>query len=208
MRALDAQLIEHGDDFQDALEYAAGIANERHLHFVPSFDEALVSGVASYALELFGAVPDIDTAYVPIGLGTGICGMIAVRDALGLKTEIVGVVSAEAPAYALSFQARQPIQAKVIAGIADGMACRTPNQGALETILKGASRVVTVNDAEVRDSMRHLFSDTHNAAEGAGAAAFAALISERDRMRGRKVAVVLTGGNVDRAIFARVLAAT
>lgn len=207
MRALGGELIEHGEDFQDALEYAAGIAAERRLHFVPSCEETLVSGVASYALELFGAVPDLDTAYVPIGLGSGICGMIAARDALGLRCEIAGVVSAEAPAYALSFEAKRPIQAKVTAGIADGMACRAPNEGALETILKGASRVVTVNDAEIQDSMRHLFSDTHNAAEGAGAAGFAALLKERDRMRGRKVATVLSGGNVDRAVFARVLAA-
>jgi threonine dehydratase len=201
-------LIEQGEDFQDALEYAAGIAEERRLHFVPSFDEALIAGVASYSLELFGAVPDLDTVYVPIGLGSGICATIAVRDALGLRTKIVGVVSAEAPAYALSFEAGRPVQAKVRPGIADGMACRAAHPDALEMILKGASRVVTVNDAEIRDSMRHLFSDTHNAAEGAGAAGFAALLKERDSMRGLKVAVVLSGGNVDRAVFARVLAAS
>jgi threonine dehydratase len=206
MRALGAELIEHGDDFQEALEYAGSIAAEQGLHFVPSFGETLVSGVASYALELFGAVADLDTVYVPIGLGSGICAVIAARDALGLKTEVVGVVSAEAPAYALSFEAGRPVEAKVVPGIADGMACRTANPEALEIILRSAARLVRVTDGEIRDAMRHLFSDTHNVAEGAGAAALAALLKERDRMGGRKTAVVLTGGNVDREVFARILA--
>ncbi len=206
MRALGAELIEHGKDFQEALEHAAVLAGELGLHFVPSFEETLVCGVASYALELFGAVPGLDTAYVPIGLGSGISGVIAVRDALGLPCEVVGVVSAEAPAYALSFEAGRPIQASVMPGIADGLSCRTPVPEAVEFIRKGAARIVTVNDAEIRAAMRHLFSGTHNVAEGAGAAAFAALLQEPHRLRGQKAAVILTGGNVDRTAFAGVLA--
>jgi len=157
MRALGGELIEHGEDFQEALEYAAGIAAERRLHFAPSFEETLISGVASYALELFGAVPDIDCVYVPIGLGSGICGTIAARDALGLNTDIVGVASAEAPAYALSFACGRATDAKVAPGIADGMACRTPNPAALEIIVRGAARLVTVTDSEIRAAMRYLF---------------------------------------------------
>ena len=206
MRAYGAELIEHGEDFNDALEHAGRLAREQELHFVPSFGEDLVAGVASYGLELFGVVRDIDTVYVPIGLGSGICGLIAARDALGLKTEIVGVLSAEAPAYALSLQAGRAVDAKVTPGVADGMAVRTPNAEALEMLLASGVRSVTVNNAELRSAMRALFSDTHNVAEGAGAAAFAALMQERDRVRGRKVAVILSGGNVDRAVFAQVLA--
>jgi len=206
MRAFGAELIEHGDDFQEALEHAAVLASEGGLHLVPSFGGDLVAGVASYALELFGAVRDLDAVYVPIGLGSGICGLIAARDALGLRCEIVGVVSAEAPAYALSLEAGRPVEARVEPGIADGMACRIPNREALAMLLASRMRTVTVNDGEIRSAMRALFSDTHNVAEGAGAAAFAALMQERERQRGRKVAVILTGGNVDRTVFAEVLA--
>ncbi len=206
MRALGAELIEHGNDFQEAYEHAVCLAAERKLHMVRSFNQALVSGVASYALELFGAVPEIDTVYVPIGMGSGICGTIAARDALGLRTEIVGVVAAGAPAYARSFEAGRPVATPGAQTIADGMACRVPDAEALEVILKGASRIVTVDDREIRAAMRHLFSDTHNVAEGAGAAGLAALLQERSRMRRRRVAVILSGGNVDRDVFARVLA--
>ena len=206
MRAYGAELIEHGRDFQDALEHAGELAREQGLHFVPSFGEDLVAGVASYGLELFGAVRVLDAVYVPIGLGSGICGLIAARDALGLKTEIVGVVAEEAPAYALSLQAGRLIEAKVEPLIADGMAVRTPNAAALDMLLKSRVRAVTVSDAEIQAAMRALFSDTHNVAEGAGAAGFAALMQEKERQRGRKVAVVLSGGNVDRAVFAGVLA--
>jgi threonine dehydratase len=205
MRALGAELIEHGADFQEAYEYSAELARVRRLHFVRSIHDALVRGVASYALELFRAVPSLDTVYVPIGMGSGICGTIAVRDALGLKTEVIGVVAAGAPAYGLSFAAGRPVEGGIPRTIADGMACRVPDPEALEVILKGAARVVTVTEDELEAAMRHLFSDTHNAAEGAGAAAFAALLQERERMRGRRVAVILTGGNVDRDVFARVL---
>lgn len=205
MRALGAELIEHGADFQEAYEYSAELAAARQLHFVRAIHEALVRGVASYALELFRAVASLDAVYVPIGMGSGIWATIAVRDALGLKTEVIGVVAAGAPAYALSFAAGRPVEGSIPQTIADGMACRIPDAEAVEVILKGASRIVTVSEEEIQSAMRHLFSDTHNAAEGAGAAAFAALLQERERMRGRRVAVILTGGNVDREVFARVL---
>lgn len=206
MRALGAELIEQGNDFQDALEHARRLAETQGLHFAPSFNEALVRGVASYALELLTAVSNLDAVYVPIGLGSGICGTIAARNALGLKTEIIGVNVAAAPAYALSFAAQKAVSANVSPTIADGMACRVPNDQALEIILSKVSRIVRVDEVEIRSAMRHLFTDTHNAAEGAGAAALAALLKERETMRGRRVAVILTGGNVDRPAFAQVLA--
>jgi threonine dehydratase len=205
MRALGAELIECGSDFQEAYEHAARLAQAERLHFVPSFDAALVAGVASYALELFSAVANFDAVYVPIGMGSGICGVIAVREALGLRTEVVGVVASGAPAYALSYAAGRPIATESALTIADGIACRVPDPEALEIIGKGASRVATVTDDEIGAAMRHLFSDTHNAAEGAGAAALAALLKERDRMRGRRVALILSGGNVDREVFAETL---
>ena len=205
MRALGAELIECGSDFQEAYEHAARLARADRLHFVPSFDAALVAGVASYALELFSAVANFDAVYVPIGMGSGICGVIAVREALGLRTEVVGVVASGAPAYALSYAAGRPIATESALTIADGIACRVPDPEALEIIGKGASRVATVTDDEIGAAMRHLFSDTHNAAEGAGAAALAALLKERDRMRGRRVALILSGGNVDREVFAETL---
>jgi threonine dehydratase len=205
MRALGAELVEHGSDFQEAYEHAVVLAETKRLHMVRSFDEALVRGVASYALELFQAVSDLNTVYVPIGLGSGICGTIAVRDALELGTEIVGVVAAHAPAYAMSQAAGRPAASSVTPTIADGMAVRVPDPEALEIILKGASRIVTVHEDEIKAAMRHLFSDTHNTAEGAGAAGFAALLQEQERMRGRRVAVILSGGNVDREVFAQIL---
>lgn len=205
MRALGAELVEHGSDFQEAYEHAVLLAGTKRLHMVRSFDEALVRGVASYALELFRAVADLDTIYVPIGLGSGICGTIAVRDALALRTEVVGVVASHAPAYSVSHVAGRPIASSVAPTIADGMAVRVPDAAALEIILKGAARIITVEEDEIKASMRHLFSDTHNAAEGSGAAGLAALLQERDRMRGRRVAVILSGGNIDREVFARIL---
>jgi threonine dehydratase len=162
--------------------------------------------VASYSLELFRGVPDIDVLYVPIGLGSGICGAIAVRDALRLKTEIVGVTAEQAPAYALSFTAGHSTAATVGPTIADGMACRVPNPDALEIIRKGATRVVMVSDIEIRAAMRHLFTDTHNVAEGAGASAVAAALQECSRLQGRRIAVILSGANVDRQKFAEILA--
>ncbi len=205
MRGLGAELIEHGADFQDAYEHAAQLAEARQLHFVRSFGDALVLGVASYALELFRAVSSLDAVYVPIGMGSGICAVIAARDALGLKTEVIGVVASGAPAYALSFAAGRAVEGGAPRTIADGMACRVPDPEAVAIILKGASRIVAVSDDEIRASMRHLFADTHNVAEGAGAAALAGLLQERSRMQGQHVALILSGGNVDREVFARVL---
>jgi len=208
MRALGVELIERGADFQESLEIAVSLASERCLHLVPSFHPLLIAGVATYSLELFNAVNDIDIAYVPIGLGSGICGMLAVRDALKLKTKIVGVVSAHATAYAQSFAAGRLIESPVSTRLADGMACRTPQADALEIISTGVDRIVQVTDDEVASAMRVLFECTHNTCEGAGAAALAAAVQEKDRISGRKVAVVASGGNVDREVFAAVLASS
>lgn len=205
MQALGVELIERGRDFQAASEAAVEIAAERGWHRVPSFHPLLVCGVGTYALELFRAVPDLDTVYVPVGMGSGLCGVIAARDALELETEIVGVVSAQAPAFALSYQEDRVISHEVTTRIADGMACRTPLQDALDIARRGGARVVLVTDDEVESAMRALFADTHNVAEGGGAAALAALIQERTAMRGRKVAVVVSGGNVDTDVYSRVL---
>ena len=208
MRALGVELIEAGADFQESLELAVSLASERSLHLVPSFHPLLIAGVATYSLELFNAVNDIDIAYVPIGLGSGICGMLAVRDALKLKTKIVGVVSAHATAYAKSFAAGRLIESPVTTRLADGMACRTPQPDALEIIMKGVERIIQVTDDEVARAMRVLFECTHNTCEGAGAAALAAAVQEKDRISGQKVAVVASGGNVDRKVFAAVLASS
>jgi len=205
MLALGVELIEHGHDFQAAREHAMELAQERGLRMVPSFHPLLVQGVASYSLELLRAVPALDTAYVPIGLGSGICGMIAAREALRLSTEIVGVVSEQAPAYALSYEQRRTVEHCVTTRIADGMACRTPEPGALEVIWRHAARVVQVSDDEVEQAMRLMFTATHNAAEGAGAAALAAALKERSRIAGRRIALVLSGANVDHDVLARIL---
>ena len=205
MRSFGAELIEHGEDFQAAKEYAQGLARQQGLHMVPSFHRLLVSGVASASLELFRGVEGLDTVYVPIGLGSGICAAVAVRNALGSSAEVVGVVSAHARAYALSFQARKPVDAEVTTQLADGMACRTPEPEALEAIWKHVDRIVEVTDDEVAQAIAILFQCTHNCAEGAGAAPFAAIRKERGRLAGRKVAAVLSGGNIDRHLFANVL---
>ena len=206
MRAQGVELIETGEDFQAAREAAIAFAAERRWHLVPSFHRDLVEGVASYALELFDAAGPLDAVYVPIGLGSGACGVIAARDALGLATEVVGVVSAGAPAYALSLAAGKPVSHPVTTELADGMACRTPEPAALEILARGLARVVTVYDAQIEHTMRVLFEATHQVAEGAGAAALAASFAERDRFAGRRVAAVLTGGNIDRPRYARILA--
>jgi len=205
MRALGVELIEHGDDFQSAREFAETTARERSLHMVPAFHPLLVAGVATYSLELLRAVKAIDVVFVPIGLGSGICGMLAARDALRLKTEVVGVVSAHASAYAASFSARRPIESPANTRLADGVACRTPEPAALELIWQGVDRIVQVTDDEVAAAMRMLFECTHNVCEGAGAAAAAAAVMEKTRIAGRKVAVILSGGNIDRDVFAAVL---
>jgi threonine dehydratase len=208
MRALGAELIEHGSDFQAALEHAQALSRARDLFFVESFAPDLVRGVASYGLELFRGAGALDAVYVPIGLGSGICGVIAARDALGLRTEIVGVVAERAAAYALSYAARRPVSTNSADTIADGMACRVPNEAALPPIYAGAARIVTVSEEEIRAAMRHCFTDTHNVAEGAGAAPLAAALKERARNAGKRVALVLSGGNVDRSMFAAILAET
>jgi len=205
MRALGAELIEAGHDFQAASEAAGELARDRGWHPMPSFHHLLVRGVGTYALELFRAAPVLDTVYVPIGLGSGICGVMAARDALGLETKVVGVVSASAPAYALSFEAGRPVPHEVTTRIADGVACRTPNVEAFDLILAGVERVVRVTDDQVEGAMRALFADTHTVAEGAGAAALAAVLEERDAMRGRRVGIVVSGGNVDTEVYAGVL---
>jgi threonine dehydratase len=205
MRAFGAELIESGRDFDAAREHAAEIAHRERLRFVGPFEPELVAGVATYALELFRAVPDIGTVYVPIGCGSGICGLISARDALGLDTRIVGVVSSNANAYAQSFAARRPIETATANTLADGMAVRVPVPAALDVIIGGAARIVEVTDSEVEDAMRAYFTDTHQVAEGAGAAPLAALLKEGDRA-GRRAAVILSGGNLDRELYARVLA--
>jgi threonine dehydratase len=207
MRALGGELIEHGHDFQAAYEFAQGLARERGLHFFPSFHPVLVTGVGTYGLEFLRGTPALDTVYVPIGLGSGICGVMAARDALGLKTKVVGVVAENAPTYALSFAQGKPVPTNAADTMADGMACRVPNAEALEAILRGVERVVEVGDDAIKAAMRAYFADTHNVAEGAGAASLAALLKERDRMAGKRVGLVLSGGNVDTAVYRDVLAA-
>jgi threonine dehydratase len=206
MRAFGAELVEAGHDFDAAREVAMRLAGERGLSMVPSFHRDLVCGVATYALELFRAAPPLDTVYVPIGLGSGICGTIAVRDALGLATKVVGVVSTEAPAYALSFDAGKVVATNSADTMADGMAVRGPDAEALDVILKGADRIVKVSDAEIAAAMRAYYEDTHQLTEGAGAASLAALMQERERLAGKRVGLVLSGGNIDRPLYLRTLA--
>ena len=204
MEGFGARLIEAGRDFQAAYECAVALAERERLHLVRSFDALLVRGVASYGLELFRAVPDLDTVYVPIGLGSGICGVIAAREALGLTAEIVGVVSENAATYALSFAAGKPVSTNSADTMAGGLAVRVPDPEALDIICRGAARIVTVSEAEIRRAVRILFTDTHNVAEGAGAAPLAAALQERDRLRGKRVAVIQSGGNIN--LFAEILA--
>ena len=203
MRALGAELIEHGQDFQAAREEAMRLAEERGLHAAPSFHRDLALGVSTYALELMGEHADLDVLYVPIGQGSGICGSIAARDALGLKTEIVGVQSAAAPAFALSFAAGHVVRTNSADTFADGIATRVPDQEALDVIARGASRIALVRDDEIAEAIRAYWTDTHNLAEGAGAAALAAATKERARLAGRKVGLVLSGGNIDFDLFQR-----
>ena len=205
MRALGAELIEFGDDFQQAREYAAVLAKERELHFVPSYHRDLVLGVATYWVEFFNAVQPA-VVFVPIGQGSGICACIAARAHTGAATRIVGVVSAHATAYLDSFRAGRCVEAPVSTLLADGMACRVPDEEPLQAIRREVDDIVAVSDDEVAAAMRALFSDTHNAAEGAGAAALAAAMQQRERWRGQTLGVTLSGGNVDRAVFARVMA--
>jgi threonine dehydratase len=203
MRAFGASLVEHGEDFQSARVEAERRAKLGGLEFVPSFHPDLVMGVATYALELLGKAPDLDVLYVPIGQGSGICGCILARDLLGLTTEIVGVQSTEAPSYALSFAAGTVVTTDSSNTLADGMATRVPDPDALAIIRKGASRIVQVTDDEIRVAIRAYWTDTHNLAEGAGAAALAAALQEKPKIRGKQVGLVLSGSNIDFDLFSR-----
>jgi len=204
MEAFGGELIIAGKDFDESRAVAQQIQQDRGYHFIPSFHRTLVLGVATYAYELFSQHADLDTVYVPIGMGSGIAALIAVRDMLGLSTEIVGVVAEAAAAFALSFEARRPIATDTALTFADGMACRDPQPEPLDIVLKGAARVVSVSDDEIAEAIRIYFTDTHNLAEGAGAASLAALLKEGARNRNR-VAVILCGGNIDMPVLQEVL---
>jgi len=208
MRGFGGTVIEYGEDFDDARVEAQRLSEEENLFMVPPFHRELVRGVASYALELFAAAADLDTVYVPVGCGSGICGVIAARDALGLRTEIVGVVSTKALSVKLSFESGNLTETDSAATFADGIAVRVPVKEAFDIYSKGADRVVEVNDDEIAAAIRIYYRDTHNAAEGAGAASLAALLREKDRMRGKNVSVILTGGNIDTEDFAAILQGT
>lgn len=207
IKALGAELIEAGHDFSAAYEIAQGIARERALHLIEPFHPDLVRGVATWAYEFFNAVREVDAVYVPIGLGSGICGLIRTRDLLGLKTKVIGVVSSHASAYALSFAAGRVVTTQSARTIADGVAVRVPRADALDIIRQGAERIVEVSDDEVRQAMRAYHEDTHNLAEGAAATPLAALLQERERMRGQRIGLVMTGANIARPLLAEVLSA-
>ena len=205
MRAFGAELVEFGEDFDEAREEAFRVGAEEGLFTVPPFHTEIVRGVATYGYELLRAVPDLDTIYVPIGCGSGICGVIAARDALGLSTKVVGVVSDMAQTAKLSVEAGKLVETESAGTFADGMAVRVPVQAAFDIYSRGAERIITVSDDAVADAIRIYFKDTHNLAEGAGAAPLAGLLQERDRMAGRKVGVILCGGNIDSDWMATVL---
>ena len=205
MRALGVTLVEHGSDFQEAREHAMHIAAERGAHMVPSFHTDLLRGVSTYWWEFLRAVPQLDVVYVPIGQGSGACSAIAAKLALGHGVRVVGVVSSHATTYADSVAAGRVVEAPVTTQLADGMACRVADAAALAIIAPHIDHIVQVSDNEVAAAMRALFTDTHNVAEGAGAAAFAAALQEKDRLAGQTVGVALTGGNVDADIFSQVL---
>jgi threonine dehydratase len=206
MQAFGAELIVAGADFDESREHAARFSAEHGYHYVPSFHADLVKGVATYALEMFTAKPDLDAVYAPIGMGSGICGLVSVRDLLGLDTEIIGVVAENAPAVALSFEQGRSVPTNSANTFADGLACRVPHEEALAVIRNGVKRIVRLKEEEIAQAMRAYFEDTHNVAEGAGAAGLAALVRERDRMQGKRVGLILSGGNIDREVFAEVLA--
>ncbi|TNF87353.1 MAG: threonine dehydratase [Gammaproteobacteria bacterium] len=205
IRALGAELIVHGRDFDEALPFAQNLARERELHQMPPFHHDLVLGVASYSLEFLRAVPDLERVYVPIGLGSGICGMIAVRNGLGLETEIVGVVAENAPTYLHSFAAGRCLPTESADTVADGLALRIPSEQSLGIMLDNVARVVAVSEESILESVGHYFTDTHNLAEGAAAAPLAATLLERDRNHGSKIGLVLSGGNIDRETLVRSL---
>ena len=205
MRALGVQLVEHGSDFQESREHAMRLAAERGAHMVPSFHRDLLRGVSTYWWEFFKAVPQLDVVYVPIGQGSGACSAIAAKQALGHRARIVGVVSAHATTYADSIAAGRVVEAPVTTQLADGMACRVADAEALAILAPALDHIVQVTDDEVAQAMRAVFADTHNVAEGAGAAALAAALQEKETLSGLNVGLSLSGGNVDSAIFAKVL---
>jgi threonine dehydratase len=205
MRAFGATVVEFGRDFDEALAECHRVAREQDLHFIPPFNPDQVKGVATYALELLRAVADLDTIYVPIGMGSGICGVITARDLLGLRTEIVGVVARNAPAMAMSFAAGKPVPTNSAQTFADGMATRNPRQEAVTIIKHGAARILQLSEDEIAEAVRAYFQDTHNVAEGAGAAPLAGLMQERVRMTGKRVAVILSGGNIDASVYRLIL---
>jgi threonine dehydratase len=205
MRAQGADLIEFGADFQEAKEHAQRLAEEQGWHFVPNYHRDIVKGVATYWMEFFSALADIDVVYVPIGQGSGICACAAVRNGLGVNTKIVGVVAEGAPAYALSFEAGRKIDAVVTTKLADGMACPVPDDESLALVLENVDHVVRVSEDEIRQAMKIYFTDTHNVVEGAGAAGLAAALKEKSALAGKRVGLVISGGNVDHDVFAQVL---
>ena len=205
MRALGVTLIEHGTDFQESREHALALAAQTGAHMVPSFHPALLSGVSTYWWEFFKAVPTLDVVYVPIGQGSGVCAAIAARQALGHPARIVGVVSAHATTYADSLTAGRVVESPVSTRLADGMACRVADQAALNLMAPYLDHIVQVTDDEVAQAMRDLYTDTHNVAEGAGAASFAAAMQERQQLAGQVVGTTLSGGNVDAAALAKAL---
>lgn len=205
MRAQGATLIDFGRDYQESKEHAQMLAGERGWHFVPSYHRNIVKGVATYWLEFFSAVSDLDVVYVPIGQGSGICSCAAVRNGLNLPTRIVGVVPTGAPAYALSFEAGHAVAADVSTLLADGMACRIPDPNSLATVLENVDRIVRVSEEEIAQAMKIYFTGTHNVTEGAGAAGLAAALQEKSQLQGKRVGLVISGGNVDHDVFARVL---
>jgi threonine dehydratase len=205
MAAFGGQLVTAGKDYDESRAVAAEIQHERGYHFVPAFHREIVKGVATYALELFAGCPGLDAVYVPIGMGSGISGLITVRDLLGIKTEIVGVVAENAPAFALSLEAGRPIKTNAARTFADGLACRDPQPEALDLIAAGAARVVLVSEEEIAEAIRIYYTTTHNLAEGAGAVPLAALLKEKQRCAGKRVGLILSGGNIDMATFAQIL---
>ncbi|WP_419902290.1 threonine dehydratase [Kiloniella sp.] len=206
MRSFGAELIEYGNDFNECLIEVSRLAKERNLFIVPPFHEQIMLGVATYGLELFSAAPDLDRVYVPIGCGSGICGTITARNALGLKTEIIGVVSNQFSAAKKSFESGTITGTGPANSFADGMAVRVPVPEAYSIYSEGAERIIEVNDDEIAEATRIYFKDTHNAAEGAGAASLAAALKERDQLKNKKVGVILTGGNIDTDTFRQILA--
>jgi len=205
MAAFGGEVVTAGKDFDESRAIAAELQHKRGYHYVPSFHRDIVIGVATYALELFTRWSDLAVVYVPVGMGSGICGLITVRDLLGLSTEIVGVIAENAPAFALSLKAGRPVQTSSARTFADGLACRDPQAEAFNVIARGAPRFVEVSEDEIAEAIRLHYTATHNLAEGAGAAPLAALLKERHRYAGKRVGLILSGGNIDMPMLAGIL---